>query len=153
MYWSKGAYTYARTFMQRKVRTCGKTDGWSMVFSPTYLNLWFWSLVLHLNVEPKYWVPSISSQWFWTMVWVRPKIIKAEGDHLARVWTYVLNILRRARSGILVIGWWVTTGFESRRNLSSTWWLRSIDGSRSQGLNSSIIVWFWSIIFGAWLNL
>ncbi len=34
----------------RKVRARGNLYEWSMIFSPTYLILWFWSVVLHPKI-------------------------------------------------------------------------------------------------------
>lgn len=57
----------------------------------------------------------------------KPKTIKSEGDHLARVSIQVLNILRGVRSGTLVIGLWCIAKFDPRRNLSAKRWISSID--------------------------
>ena len=61
----------------------------NLMFGPWYLVRHIWTYGFGpwyciQSVEPMYWVPSIGSLWFWTMVWVRPKSIKREVDHLAR---------------------------------------------------------------------
>ena len=59
----------------------------------------------------------------------------------------LLNIWNCDRSRILVIGLWCRSRSEWRRNLS-TRRIRTIDGSKSQGLNIGISVWFRSVIYG-----
>ena len=57
----------------------------------------------------------------------KTKTIKREGDHLARVSIKVLNILRGARFGTMVIGLWCIAESDPRRNLSAKRWISSID--------------------------
>ena len=107
------------TLSCREKCTCGKSYGWSMVFSLTFLILWFWSVVLHL----KYWTQVFGSlvlDLYGFGPWFESGLdYKKERRSFGWV-TNVLNILRWARSKILVIGWWVIAGPELRRNLSIT---------------------------------
>lgn len=71
------------TFMQ-KARARGNFYDWSMVFSPMFLLLWFWSAVLHL----KYWTPVLGPLYWLSMVLIhglnKGLPIKRKGDQLAR---------------------------------------------------------------------
>jgi len=49
----EGAYAYTRTFMQGKARICWKTYLWSVVVSPWYLNLRFWTMVSRQKCCPQ----------------------------------------------------------------------------------------------------
>jgi len=71
----------SHTFMQRNARTWKYYD-WSMVSSPTFLILWFWSVVLSL----KYWTPVFGPLYWVSMVLVhglsKGLSINMKGDHL-----------------------------------------------------------------------
>ena len=81
----EGAYTYTRTFMQGKARTCWKTYLWSRPVSPWYLNLWFWTMVSRHKCWSQSIGPMVLSYYgFGPWYWERPKALKEEGDHLAK---------------------------------------------------------------------
>ena len=100
----------------------------SMVFGPWYCVR---------SIEPRYWVPSIGSLWFWTMVWVRPKTIKRRRS-FGKGWTQVFEYLMKSKiwntgDWFMVHSWiWIKEEPEHKKMDKFYWWVKT------QDLNSSI---------------
>jgi len=139
--WSKVVYAYTCIFMHKITHSCGKAyfqdhGIWTYGFGPWYC---IWS------IEPRFWVPSIGSLWFWTMVWVRPKTIKRRRSFGKGIDLRIEYLMKSKICNIgdrfMVYNWiWIKEEPEHKKTDKFYWWIKT------QVLNSSIFVWFWSVM-------
>ena len=93
-------------------------------------------------LDPLYWLSMVLIHGFSNSL-----TIKRKGDHLARH-RWKLKILRKARSEILVIGWWVIVESKSRRNMWITtriYWRVEISSAHDQICRSDSLGYAWSL--------
>ena len=135
------AYAYTCTFMQGKVRICWRTYFWSVVVSPWYLNLWFWTIVSRQMCWSQ-----VLGPWYWFVMVLDHGIeqglsYKRRRISLGKCIEKVLNICWSMRSNMQVMGWWCIAWSELRRDLIGWWRTRSNDRSGSKGLKWTISIW------------
>lgn len=110
---------------------------WSYGFGSWFLFLKYWTSVL----GPLHWLSMV-------LVHGLIKGLSIKGKEIIWLSTHVLNILRRERSEIPVIGWWVITRSKSRRNLILIrwiyWWVE-ISLAHDQICKSDSLGYTWSL--------